>query len=57
MVFHSFFLFLFCSFALPFKAIIPLSADVSCLDVMEVLNRCDSQATTKITDTAFYSLE
>ena len=38
-------------------SIIPLSADVSCLDVMEVINRCDSQSVTKITDTAFYSLE
>lgn len=38
-------------------SIIPLSSDVSCLDVMEVLNRCDSQAVTKITETSFYSLE
>ncbi len=39
------------------KSIIPLSTDVSCLDVMEVINRCDSQSDTKITDTAYYSLE
>lgn len=38
-------------------AIIPLSAEVSCLDIMEVLNKCDSQAVTKITETSFYSLE
>ncbi len=38
-------------------SIIPLCADVSCLDIMEVLNKCDSQAVIKISETSFYSLE
>jgi pre-rRNA-processing protein TSR1 len=38
-------------------SIIPLCGDVSCLDIMEVLNKCDSQAVIKITETSFYSLE
>jgi hypothetical protein len=51
------YLHFFTHFHSTFKSILPLSSDVSCVEIVDQLIKCDPQAKSQITETGSYMLE